>query len=112
MNRGKFEVFTGKDKQFYFRLKAGNGKVILQSEGYQRMAAAAGGIHSVNVNALIEERFEFRTSIAGTAYFILKASNGREIGRSQMYQSLRNAKKGKSVIANIISLGPRVENLS
>ena len=32
---GKFVVTKGKDGQDYFVLKAGNGEVILQSEGYK-----------------------------------------------------------------------------
>ena len=31
---GKFEIFLGKNDEFYFRLKAGNGQIILGSEGY------------------------------------------------------------------------------
>jgi uncharacterized protein YegP (UPF0339 family) len=36
MGRGKFEKFTGKNGQFYWRLKASNGQVVCQSEGYTR----------------------------------------------------------------------------
>jgi uncharacterized protein YegP (UPF0339 family) len=33
-----YEIFRGKNKQFYFRLKARNGRIIAQSEGYKRKA--------------------------------------------------------------------------
>lgn len=35
-----FEVFVGKDDQFYIRLRAGNGRILLTSEGYTRLSSA------------------------------------------------------------------------
>jgi uncharacterized protein YegP (UPF0339 family) len=32
---GKFVIFKGKNGEDYFRLKAGNGEIILSSEGYK-----------------------------------------------------------------------------
>jgi len=98
---GKFVVFKGKDGQDYFRLKAGNGDVILSSEGYKSKKACANGIESVRKNAGDESRFEVKTAKDGRTYFILKASNGREIGRSQMYKSGSGCRNGmKSVATN------------
>lgn len=38
-SRGRIEKFQGKrNKQFYFRVKASNGQVVCQSEGYTRRA--------------------------------------------------------------------------
>ena len=49
---GKFEVYEGKDGQWYFRLKAGNGEIIARgSEGYTTKAACLKGIDSVKRNA-------------------------------------------------------------
>lgn len=42
-----FEIFKGKRKQWYFRLRAGNGKIILQSEGYVQKRNAYKGIQSI-----------------------------------------------------------------
>jgi uncharacterized protein YegP (UPF0339 family) len=44
------------------------------------------GVESVKKNAGDDKRFERRTSTKGDPYFILKAGNGQEIGRSEMYQ--------------------------
>ena len=56
MRRGKFERFHRSDGKFemkyYFRLKAGNGEIIAQSEGYNTAAARDKGIRSVRLNAL------------------------------------------------------------
>lgn len=98
---GKFVVFKGKDGQDYFRLKSGNGEVILSSEGYKSKSACANGVESVRKNSQDESRFEVKTAKDGRSYFILKASNGREIGRSQMYKSDSGCKNGmKSVAKN------------
>lgn len=47
-NKPKFEVFrSDKDNKWYWRLVAGNGKTIAQSEGYNRMRAALAGAELV-----------------------------------------------------------------
>ena len=98
---GKFVVSKGKDGQDYFALKAGNGEVILSSEGYKSRKSCENGIESVRKNSQDEARFDCRTAKDGRAYFVLKASNGQEIGRSQMYKSDSGCKNGmKSVAKN------------
>jgi uncharacterized protein YegP (UPF0339 family) len=98
---GKFVVFKGKDGQEYFRLKAGNGETILSSEGYKSRSSCANGIESVRKNSQDENRFEVKTAKDGREYFILKAGNGQEIGRSQMYKSGSGCRNGmKSVARN------------
>ncbi|MEO5348562.1 MAG: YegP family protein [Magnetococcus sp. YQC-3] len=46
-SRGVFELFEGRDKQFYFHLKAPNGEIIAQSEGYKTKQGANDGIEKV-----------------------------------------------------------------
>ena len=84
---GKFEINQSKNGQYYFNLKAGNGEIILSSEQYESKSAAQNGIESVKKNAALDERFERRTSVKDEPYFVLKAGNGQEIGRSEMYSS-------------------------
>ena len=43
----RFEVFEGKGGLFYFRLKARNGKIVCQSEGYTRRENVLKGIDAV-----------------------------------------------------------------
>jgi uncharacterized protein YegP (UPF0339 family) len=98
---GKFVVSKGKDGQDYFVLKAGNGETILQSEGYKSRKSCENGIESVRKNAQNEDRFDCRTAKNGKAYFVLKAANGQEVGRSQMYKSDSGCRNGiKSVARN------------
>ena len=47
----KFEIYTDKAGEFRFRLKAGNGEIILASEGYTQKAGCKNGIESVRKNA-------------------------------------------------------------
>jgi hypothetical protein len=102
---GKFEVFTGADEQWYFRLRAPNGEVILASEGYHTEQGALGGIEAVKKNAQ-PEQFEIRESRAGQPYFVLKAKNNRVIGTSQMYKRLASCNKGKK---SVIKYAPEAE---
>lgn len=84
---GKFETFTGSDGKHYFKLKAGNGEVILQSQGYKAEDDCANGITSVKKNSADEGRFQVKTSTDGKHYFVLTATNGQTIGKSQMYKT-------------------------
>ncbi|MBS1796408.1 MAG: YegP family protein [Acidobacteria bacterium] len=84
---GKFEIKQSASGKFHFNLKAGNGQIILSSEMYETKSAAENGIESVKKNAADAGRFEKRESKNGDPYFVLKAGNGQEIGRSEMYNS-------------------------
>ena len=98
---GKFVVNTGKDGKHYFRLKAGNGEIIFSSQGYAARKSCLNGIESVRKNSQDQDRFEVRTAKDGRTYFVLKATNGQEIGRSQMYKSASGCRNGmKSVATN------------
>ena len=47
----KFELYNDKKGEFRFRLKAGNGEIILASEGYVSEDGCKNGIASVRKNA-------------------------------------------------------------
>ncbi|KHN51043.1 YegP family protein [Pectobacterium fontis] len=90
----KFEIFSGKNGQFYFRLKAGNGEPILASEGYISKAGAKNGIESVKENAPHDGRYDRVVAKDGSPYFTLKAANHQIIGRSEMYSSVQARDNG------------------
>ena len=48
---GKFEIYQDKAGEFRFRLKSGNGRNILASEGYKAKSGCTNGIESVKNNA-------------------------------------------------------------
>jgi uncharacterized protein YegP (UPF0339 family) len=85
---GTFLISKRKNDEFQFVLKAGNGQVILASEGYATKAACENGIESVRKNSQVEARFDKLEAKNGKLYFNLKATNGQIIGNSEMYESL------------------------
>lgn len=84
---GKFVISTRSNGEFQFNLKAGNGQVILTSEGYSSKAACMNGVESVRTNSSDDNRYDRKESSNGKYYFSLKAGNGQVIGSSQMYES-------------------------
>lgn len=96
---GKF-VLKASGDQFMFNLQAANGQVILSSERYTSKDGAMNGIESVKKNATVDERYERRTSSAGDPYFVLKAGNNQEIGRSEMYSSVSAMENGIQSVMN------------
>lgn len=108
MASSKFEIFKGNNDNFYFHLKAGNGEVILASQGYTAKASCKNGIESVAVNSKEESNFEKKVAKDGKFYFVLQAANKQIVGTSQMYTTAsgrdngirsvqENAKKGEVV---------------
>lgn len=98
---GKFVITKGKDDKYYFSLKAGNGEVILTSQGYKARADCLNGIESVKKNSQSEGRFEVKKSNDGKDYFVLTATNGQTIGKSQVYKSQSGCSNGmKSVTSS------------
>lgn len=98
---GKFVITTRKNNDYQFVLKAGNGQVILASQGYSTKPSCLNGVESVKKNAVKEDRYERLTSTNGKPYFNLKATNGQVIGNSEMYESESSRENGvKSVMSN------------
>ena len=83
-----FELYKSeKSGDFYFRLKANNGEIVLSSQGYKDKAGCQKGIESVKTNAPDDARYEIKDAADGTQFFNLNAVNGQVIGTSQMYKS-------------------------
>ncbi len=106
---GKFELKVAKNGKFHFNLLAGNGQIILSSEMYESKSAAENGIASVQKNAGDDGRFERKKSTKGDPYFVLKAGNGQEIGRSEMYSSTASMDNGIASVAKNAPGAPTVE---
>ncbi len=95
-----FERFIGADDQYYFHLRAANGEIVLQSEGYVAKAGADNGIASVRENGKVADQYEIIEAQNGQHYFVLKALNYEIIGRGEMYTSLSNAERAvESIVA-------------
>jgi len=100
---GKFECYKDKAGEYRFRLKAGNGEIILSSEGYTSKASCDNGIASVKKNCLDEKCFDNKQTDSGKYRFNLKSTNGQVIGTSQSYDSESGCKNG---IASVTKNAP------
>jgi hypothetical protein len=89
---GKFEIKTRGKDGFMFNLKAGNGQIIMTSQGYKSMDACLNGIESCRTNAQDEGQFDK-----------LESSNGKIIGTSEMYESVASRDNG---IASVMKNAP------
>ena len=98
---GKFVITQRTNGEFQFNLKAGNGQVILSSEGYSAKASCLNGVESVRKNSAEDSRFDRKESANGKYFFNLKSSNGQIVGSSQMYESEASRDNGiESVKSN------------
>ena len=100
---GKFEISKRSNGEFQFNLKAGNGEIILTSEGYSAKSGCLNGIESVRTNSQTDGRFERKTAGNGKFYFNLSAANSQVIGTSQMYADAAGRDGG---IASVKSNAP------
>lgn len=108
---GKFEIYKDKGGEYRFRLKAGNGEIILASEGYKQKASCENGVASVQKNAPEDARYERKETKSGKPMFNLKATNGQVIGTSESYSSASARDNGiESVKKN--APGAKVEDLT
>lgn len=97
---GKFEVKVAKNGKFHFSLKSSNGQTILTSQMYATKSGCKNGVKSVMTNAAKESMFDRLESENGKPYFVLKASNGQIVGRSQLYESERSMENGIKAVMN------------
>lgn len=91
---GKFEIKTRGKDGFMFNLKAGNGQIIMTSQGYADKEGCLNGIESCRTNSQDDAQFERLESSNGKPYFNLKAANGKIIGTSEMYETVASRDNG------------------
>ena len=100
---GYYDLKQTASGSYMFNLKAGNHEVILTSEMYTTKEAAQGGIASVQTHSKSDDRYERKSSARSEPYFVLKATNGETIGKSEMYSSPSAMEGG---IASVKANGP------
>lgn len=108
---GTFVISKRKNGEFQFNLKAGNGQIILVSEGYSSKSACENGIESVRKNSQEDSRFERKESTSKKYYFNLKATNGQNIGASEMYESAASRDNGIESVKKNASDAKIVEDI-
>ncbi|MBX2977521.1 MAG: YegP family protein [Ignavibacteriaceae bacterium] len=106
---GQFVIKRSTSNQFYFNLKAGNGEVILTSEQYVSKSGAENGINSVKSNAPYDANYERKKATNDQFYFVLKASNGQTIGKSELYKTSAGMENGIQSVKNNAPTAPTVD---
>lgn len=96
----KFQLFSGKDGDFYWRLRANNGEPILSSEGYESKSGAQNGIQSAKDNAANDARYTRETAANGQHFFTLRAGNNEVIGKSETYTTASARDNGIAAVKN------------
>jgi uncharacterized protein len=98
MNNPKFQVFKSTvNSQYYYRLRASNGEIILNGEGYTTKQSCLTGIASVKVNAPYDNRYERKDSLSSHT-FNLRAANSEVIGRSESYTTAYARENGIAAV--------------
>lgn len=99
----KFTTVKGADSKTYFNLRAANGEIVLQSQGYSSKSKSLDGIDSVRDNGGAEGAYEVVSLDDGGAFFRLTAANGEIIARSEIYVSESNAERGATAVRELIA---------
>ncbi len=117
----KYEIFKDAKGKFRFHLKAANGEIIAQGEGYESKEGALNGIEVVkqSINAEIEDpfavkkpeepappetlplsapKFQVYKDAAGKTRFRLRATNGRIIVAGEAYEQYASCLVGISSV--------------
>lgn len=98
----KFETFKADDGKYYFRLRADNGQVVLDSQGYTAKSSAQAGISSVTTNGVDATKYQIVTGADGQSTFRLIAGNNQVIANGEMYASKSNAFRGSATVRDIL----------
>lgn len=106
---GKFEIDQASSGEFIFRLKAGNGEVILSSERYTSKDSCKNGIESVQANAPYDHNYQREEARDHSRYFNLHAANNQIIGTSQMYRDSSGMEKGIESVKDNAPAAPVVD---
>jgi uncharacterized protein len=93
--------------QYYFHVVAGNGNIMLTSEGYTTRTGALNGILSVLDNGTLESRYQIFQGKDSQHYIRLRAANGRIIAMTEGYSTLSNARR--AVKSMVVAVGNYVE---
>lgn len=111
MENPKFTIFkSSSNYQYYYNLKAKNGEIILNGEGYTSKQNCLNGIASVKANAPFDSRYERKDGFNNYT-FNLKAANGEIIGRSENYTSSYSRENGIDAVKRDAPNAP-IEDLS
>ena len=80
------------------RVRVGDKEAL--SQLYKGKVDANAGIEQVKKNAVNDAAYERKTSVRNEPFFVLKATNGQTIGKSEMYKTEAAMEKGIASVKN------------
>jgi uncharacterized protein len=98
----KFEIFRGQDNDYYFRLRAKNGQIVLQSEGYAAHSGAEEATGTVRKLAGHVLNYEVLEAQNGQHFFHIVAGNHEIVARGELYSSKYNAERGADNVRRLV----------
>ncbi len=107
--RERFEIFAGEDGKTYFRVRAGNGEIVLGSQGYTSRKGAQKGIASVVTNGADKAAYDVFEAGDGQWGVRLVAKNGEVVARGELYASKSNATRAVTRLTQMLRGGLPVE---
>lgn len=93
MQNGKFVIKRVPTSEYYFNLIAANMQIILTSKLNSSKLSCFKDIDLVR-NTCLNEIYERKQTSDNKHYFVLKASDGKVIGKSEMYFSKTGMENG------------------
>lgn len=97
MSYPRYERFRDQAGKWRFRLRDRNYHIVLSSsEGYNNKTDCSNAIGICQRNAPFEGFYSRRVTMGQQYYFILTSENGRDIGRSEDYNSIASREAGIS----------------
>ncbi len=90
-----------KNGGYYFHLNDEMGDCILYSQSYQSAKSRNNGIRSVKKNAPNPDMIEKGKTSKGKPYFLLRAGNHQEIGRSGSFKSIKEMEAKMKYLASV-----------
>ncbi len=103
----RFQVFRGLDSKYYFHLRAANGEIILQSQGYTTRTSANNAVTSVQNIGGDAARYQVRPAADGRYYFVLRATNGRTMAWGETYAVKAGAETAVAHCQELLGEGSR-----
>lgn len=107
--RERFELFAGEDGKSYFRVRAGNGEIVLGSQAYATRQGAQKGIASVVANGVDASAYQVFEAADGEWGVRLVAKNGEVVARGELYASKSNATRAVTRLRDMLRGGLPVE---
>jgi uncharacterized protein len=101
----RFEIFKGLDNKYYFHLRAANGEIMLQSQGYTKRTNAVNGVASVRSNGQSEGQYEVQLAANDQYFFTIEAGNHQVIAHGETYASLYNAERAVDRLVELLASG-------